>query len=101
MLSAAPNTLYFMNYLPYKIYMNPAMQPICGTFVELPTISTISVSAGNITVKSKKTALMALGTLNLKGGLIDIITDNPPLSAAQTDIGRDALITVNGQPYKP
>ena len=63
--------------------------------------SSISISAGNLTVKSKKTALMALGTLNLKGGLIDIITDNPPLSAAQTDIGRDALITVNGQPYKP
>ena len=45
--AAEPNTLYFMKYLPYRMRMNPALQPVCGTFVELPGISTIQVSAGN------------------------------------------------------
>jgi hypothetical protein len=41
-LLATPNTLYFMEYLPYQSFMNPAMQPRCTTYVELPAISTIS-----------------------------------------------------------
>ena len=41
-LWATPNTLYFMEYLPYQSFMNPAMQPRCTTYVELPAISTIS-----------------------------------------------------------
>ena len=40
---ATPNTLYFMEYLPYQSFMNPAMQPRCTTYVELPAMSTISV----------------------------------------------------------
>ncbi len=40
---ATPNTLYFMEYLPYQSMMNPAFQPRCTTFVELPGISTVSV----------------------------------------------------------
>lgn len=63
--------------------------------------SSISVSAGNLTVKSKKTAFLTLGTLNLKGGYIDILTDNPPLSASRTDLSADVQISVNGHPYKP
>lgn len=45
--ASEPNTLYFMKYLPYRMYMNPALQPVCGTYVELPAISTVQVSAGN------------------------------------------------------
>ena len=41
-LWATPNTLYFMEYLPYQSFMNPAKQPRCTTYVELPAISTIS-----------------------------------------------------------
>ena len=41
-LMATPNTLYFMEYLPYQSMMNPAFQPRCTTYVELPGISTIS-----------------------------------------------------------
>lgn len=41
-LWATPNTLYFMEYLPYQSFMNPAFQPRCTTYVELPGISTIS-----------------------------------------------------------
>lgn len=63
--------------------------------------SSISVSAGNLTVKSKKTAFLTLGTLNLRGGYIDILTENPPLSAAKTELSSDAQISVNGHPYKP
>ena len=40
---ATPNTLYFMEYLPYQSFMNPAMQPRCTTYVELPAMSTISM----------------------------------------------------------
>ncbi len=40
---ATPNTLYFMEYLPYQSVMNPAFQPRCTTFVELPALSTFSV----------------------------------------------------------
>lgn len=39
---ATPNTLYFMEYLPYQSVMNPALQPRCKAYVELPAISTIS-----------------------------------------------------------
>lgn len=51
-LYAEVNTLYFMNYLPYKIYMNPAFQSNCDTYVELPIISTIGVdvNAGALSV---------------------------------------------------
>lgn len=41
-LLATPNTMYFMEYLPYQSFMNPAMQPRCTTYVELPAMSTIS-----------------------------------------------------------
>lgn len=44
-VSAETNTLYFMNYLPHKLYMNPAFQNTCETFVELPAISNIGVDA--------------------------------------------------------
>lgn len=51
-LWATPNTLYFMEFLPYQQTFNPAMQPRCTTYVELPAISTISVAAntGGITL---------------------------------------------------
>lgn len=42
---ATPNTMYFMEYLPYQQTMNPALQPRCTTYVELPGISTISAYA--------------------------------------------------------
>ena len=42
---ATPNTLYFMEYLPYQSVMNPALQPRCRSYVELPAISTISLYA--------------------------------------------------------
>lgn len=42
-LNATPNTLYFMEYLPYQTMVNPALQPRCTTYVELPAISTISL----------------------------------------------------------
>ena len=42
---ANPNTMYFMEYLPYQAMMNPALQPRCKSYVELPLISTISASA--------------------------------------------------------
>ena len=44
---AAPNALYFMDILPYQSYQNPAFQPLCNTYVELPGISTISMSEFN------------------------------------------------------
>ena len=49
---AEVSTLHFMNYLPYKIYMNPAFQSNCDTYVELPVISTIGVevNAGALSV---------------------------------------------------
>ena len=46
-LYAQPNTMYFMNYLPYQSYMNPAVQPACRVYVELPAISAINFSLGN------------------------------------------------------
>lgn len=51
-LWATPNTLYFMEYLPYQSVMNPAFQPRCTTYVELPGISTISVygNTGGLTL---------------------------------------------------
>lgn len=49
-LVAQPNSLYFMNYLPYQAYMNPAIQPACKVYVELPGLSTWSLSAGNNSV---------------------------------------------------
>ena len=42
---ATPNTMYFMEYLPYQTMMNPALMPICKSYVELPAISTISLYA--------------------------------------------------------
>lgn len=42
---ATPNTMYFMEYLPYQSMMNPALQPRCKSYVELPAISTISLYA--------------------------------------------------------
>lgn len=49
---AETSTLYFMNYLPHKLYMNPAFQNTCETFVELPVISNFSIdaSAGKLNV---------------------------------------------------
>lgn len=49
---AEVNSMYFMKYLPYKMYMNPAFQNQCETYVELPGISTISteVNAGVLNV---------------------------------------------------
>ena len=47
LLYAQPNTMYFMNYLPYQSYMNPAIQPACRVYVELPAISAINFSLGN------------------------------------------------------
>ena len=44
-LFATPNTMYFMEYLPYQQTMNPALQPRCTTFVELPAVSTVSAYA--------------------------------------------------------
>jgi hypothetical protein len=51
-LWATPNTLYFMEYLPYQSTMNPAFQPRCTTYVELPAISTISLygNTGGLTL---------------------------------------------------
>lgn len=51
-LWATPNTLYFMEYLPYQSTMNPALQPRCTSYVELPAISTISVygNTGGLTL---------------------------------------------------
>lgn len=46
-LYAQPNTMYFVNYLPYQSYMNPAIQPACRVYVELPAISAINFSLGN------------------------------------------------------
>lgn len=46
-LYAQPNTMYFMNYLPYQSYMNPAIQPAYRVYVELPAISAINFSLGN------------------------------------------------------
>ena len=43
---AAPNSLYFMDILPYRTYQNPALRPLSDSYVELPGLSTISVSAG-------------------------------------------------------
>ncbi len=62
--------------------------------------ASISVSGGNINVKSKKSAFQTTGQLSLTGGIIDIRTDNDPLVGAKTDIRSDAIITVNGRPYK-
>jgi len=45
MALAEVNSLFFMKYLPYKMYMNPAFQNQCETYVELPGISTINVEA--------------------------------------------------------
>ena len=42
---ATPNTMYFMEYLPYQSTMNPALQPRCTSYVELPAISTVSLYA--------------------------------------------------------
>jgi hypothetical protein len=42
---ATPNTMYFMEYLPYQSTMNPALQPRCTTYVEIPAISTVSLYA--------------------------------------------------------
>lgn len=53
-LHAAPNSLYFMHDLPYKMYMNPALQPdsVFATYVELPVISSTSVglNAGGVSM---------------------------------------------------
>jgi hypothetical protein len=49
-LQAQPSTLYYMNYLPYQSYMNPAIQPACRVYVELPGISAINFSMGNNSV---------------------------------------------------
>ena len=43
---ASPNALYFMDILPYKAYQNPAFRPLSNSYVELPGLSTISVSTG-------------------------------------------------------
>lgn len=49
---ATPNTMYFMEYLPYQQTMNPALQPRCTTYVELPAISTVSayVNTGGLSL---------------------------------------------------
>lgn len=44
--SAAPNSLYFMDILPYRTYQNPALRPMSDTYVEIPGLSTISASMG-------------------------------------------------------
>lgn len=44
-LYAEVNTIFFMDYMPYKHFMNPAFQSTCQTFVELPGISTVNVEA--------------------------------------------------------
>ncbi|MBO4697752.1 MAG: carbohydrate-binding domain-containing protein [Lachnospiraceae bacterium] len=62
--------------------------------------SSVSASGATIMIKSKKTSFLTLGKLYLSGCSIDINTDKPPFSAAQSDI-RNNLITVNGQPYTP
>ena len=43
---AGPNALYFMDILPYQSYQNPAFRPLSNAYVELPALSTISVSTG-------------------------------------------------------
>jgi hypothetical protein len=43
---AAPNSLYFMDILPFQNYHNPALRPLSDTYVELPGISNISASVG-------------------------------------------------------
>lgn len=45
-LWATPNSLYFMDILPYHAYQNPAFRPLSNSYVELPSISSISVSSG-------------------------------------------------------
>ena len=49
---ATPNTLYFMEYLPYQQTMNPALQPRCTAYVELPAVSTVSayVNTGGLSL---------------------------------------------------
>ena len=42
---AAPNSLYFMDILPFQSYMNPAMRPLSDVYVELPGMSNLSASA--------------------------------------------------------
>ncbi len=49
-LKAQPNTLYFMNYLPFQTYMNPAIQPTCKVYIELPGFSGLHFSAGNTSI---------------------------------------------------
>ncbi len=41
---AAPNSLYFMDLLPYQVYQNPAMRPLSDVYVEIPGISTVGAS---------------------------------------------------------
>lgn len=43
---AAPNSLYFMDILPFQSYQNPALRPLSDTYVELPGISNVSASFG-------------------------------------------------------
>ena len=51
-LFATPNTMYFMEYLPYQQTMNPALQPRCTAYVELPAVSTVSayVNTGGLSL---------------------------------------------------
>lgn len=53
--SAYVSSSFFMQHLPYKMYMNPALQPeeSFGTFIELPAISTVYASAttGGLTMQ--------------------------------------------------
>lgn len=57
LVSAETSTLYYMNYLPYRNFMNPALRPVCDTYVELPVISTLSVELGNNSVSANDVLL--------------------------------------------
>lgn len=64
--SSQPNSMYFMHDLPYKMYMNPALQPdsVFDTFVELPVISStyVGVNTGGLSM-SDVLQLSPAGTL--------------------------------------
>lgn len=46
-LHAQDNSLYFNRYIPQSIYTNPAILPVCDTYIELPILSSVAVSYQN------------------------------------------------------
>ncbi len=46
-LRAQDNSLYFNRHVPQSIYTNPAILPVCKTYIELPVISSVAFSYQN------------------------------------------------------